>query len=258
MKIAPAVSIVLPLYKPTGNWANQFVKNVSALNEELQGIDIHYIVVHDGPPTEHLLSTFEVIAEAIESIQFLHYKENRGKGYALRLGVLQAITPYVITTDFDFPYVKEDIAELFSKLQLGYEVVIGKRNRSYFSQLPVKRKVISKTYAWVNRLFFNLPVYDTQSGLKGFNVNGRSVFLQTRISRFLVDTEFLIRTTKKGLLVDVIDVNLRPDVSFTNFGWGVLKTETRNLLYLIRLQATLRKKSSRRELSASSSILSRN
>lgn len=177
---------------------------------------------------------------ASDTIRFYCYAQNRGKGYALRYGVKQAQSPFVLIMDVDFPYEFENIRDVIAALQAGYEVVAGRRTSPYFSRLPLKRKLISRSYTLCNRLLFDLPVHDTQSGLKGFNCKGKMVFLQTKINRFLVDTEFLLRASKQCLNIKVIDVHLRPHVTFSNFGLNVLHTELQNLISLVWLQQRLK------------------
>ncbi|RYY92933.1 MAG: glycosyltransferase family 2 protein [Chitinophagaceae bacterium] len=239
--ISHTVSVVLPLYNPKGAWAEGFVQNVQRLNACLPAEKIRYIVVHDGPASDKTISTFEVIQELLPDVHFCNYHSNRGKGFALRHGVRQSETEYTVMVDFDFPYALENVVTVIADLRLGMDVVVGRRSADYFRSLPLKRKLISRGYSFANRLLFQLPVYDTQSGLKGFNRRGRAVFLETVIDRFLIDTEFLIRTARQRLSVSVIEVHLRPHVSFSNFGWSVLKTESKNLLRLVRLNRELRR-----------------
>ncbi|GAA4342227.1 glycosyltransferase family 2 protein [Flaviaesturariibacter amylovorans] len=236
------VSVVLPLYNPKGTWAEGFVQHVRNLNAALPAERIRYIVVHDGPAAPHVVSTFEVIAEVLPEVHFCQYHANRGKGFALRHGVRASQTEYTIMVDFDFPYALENILTVLADLQLGTDVVVGRRSSDYFSNLPLKRKLISRGYSLANQLLFQLPVYDTQSGLKGFNRSGRAVFLQTVIDRFLIDTEFLLRAARQRLRVGVIEVHLRPHVTFSNFGWKVLRAETRNLWRLVRLNRELHRR----------------
>lgn len=235
-------SIVLPLYKPAGNWITQIINNINSLNAQLPAdVAVKYIVVHDGPVCKNIAVGFSLISELIGNIEFISYDQNRGKGYALRAGVKVADTPYVLITDFDFPYQHQNLITLMGFLKRGNDLVIGKRSVSYFKKLPVKRKIISKLYYLLNRTFFNLPLYDTQSGIKGFNATGKEVFLETTIDRFLIDSEFILRCHKKRLLIKVIDIELRPNVIFSNFGFSVIKTELKNFLKLLRLNSSLNK-----------------
>lgn len=235
-------SIVLPLYKPKDNWISLFINNITSLNAQLPAdTAVKYIVVHDGPVCKSVSDAFCLIADLFDNICFISYDKNRGKGYALRTGVNRADTPYVLITDFDFPYQHQNLLTLMEYLKRGTDLVIGKRSKTYFNELPVKRKIISKIYHLLNRTFLSLPLYDTQSGIKGFNATGKEVFMQTTIDRFLIDSEFILRCHKRKLCIKVIDIELQPNVIFSNFGLKVIKTELKNFLKLLQLNSSLKK-----------------
>lgn len=233
------ISVVLPLYKPQRDWPQQLLQNKRRLEAFLPEVSFSYVVVHDGPVCVETEKVMQAMQEACTNLTFYTYSQNQGKGHALRYGVGRTTTPFVLTTDFDFPYELENIRQVVAGLKEGYAVVTGRRTRDYFSCLPLKRRIISRLLALGNRLFFTLPVNDTQSGLKGFNQAGKAVFLQTTVKRFLVDTEFLLRLSKSKLPVKVIDVHLRRGIVFSDFGTKVLKTEAQNFLSLLRLQRQL-------------------
>jgi hypothetical protein len=90
-------------------------------------------------------------------------------------------------------------------------------------------------------MFLDLPLYDTQSGIKGFNTAGKNVFLQTTINRFLIDTEFILRSSRDNISIKQIDISLEPYVVFSNFGVKVIRTEMNNFLKLLYLNRTLKK-----------------
>ena len=232
------VTIVLPLYKPDGDWVSQLISRIRDLDLFLTGqATIRYIVVHDDAADQRLISLFERIMDDLHHVSFVTYGENRGKGYALREGVKLSQTPYTILLDVDFPYKKENIATLISLLQSNrYDMVVGKRSSSYFKQLPLKRKVMSKLFSLLNRLVLQLPLSDTQSGIKGFNEKGKAVFLQTSIDRFLVDTEFVLLGSRQGLRIRTMDIELRSGVTFSNFGSSVILTELKNFSRLLLLR----------------------
>ncbi|MEI9944696.1 MAG: glycosyltransferase family 2 protein [Chitinophagaceae bacterium] len=237
-----AITIVLPMYHPKGEWPKQFIENVRDLNASLSpALQLEYIVVHDGTPDQSAIDSFKDICQHHKEIKFTWYKKNQGKGYALRYGVALSSFPNVLTMDFDFPYCKESIIEMIGLLHQGHDVIVGKRSSDYFQQIPTKRKIISKTCSWLASSFLGLPLKDTQSGIKGFNEKGRAVFLQTTIKRFLVDTEFILRASKKNLNMKTIQIQPKPDLSFSNFGFRVIKTETGNFLKLLYLNQSLAK-----------------
>ena len=238
-----SVSIVLPLYNPPERWYEQFQKNIKEWNDYLSPAEkVEYIVVYDGDPVWEVKEQFKWIVDNYKEVRFLTYKINKGKGHALRHGVRHAVADTILTVDFDFPYQKESAGEMIKLLREGNDVIIGKRSKEYFTQIPFKRKVISKVFSSVATFFLGLPLKDTQSGMKGFNKKGKEVFLETTINRFLVDTEFVLRAWKKDLLMKIIEIQPKPYLSFTNFGMKVIKTESRNFLKLLYLKRVLQKK----------------
>lgn len=229
------ISFVLPLYKPNPNWHNRFLENVAKTKLIFpSSVNLEFIVVNDGFETPELLNLFDVISESYPNVSFVSYPENMGKGFALRTGVENASAPYIILTDFDFPYDHRDLLTMYQDLQKGYEVVTGKRNHTYYKKLPMKRWLISKGCSWLNRNFLSLYINDTQSGIKAFNDAGKKAFLATTINRFLIDTEFLQLVTQRGLRLKVNEVSLREEVEFSNMGYAVLKTELKNFAQLVR------------------------
>jgi glycosyltransferase involved in cell wall biosynthesis len=198
-------------------------------------LSIQYVVVNDGSETEHLLSLFDVIQQSEKNVKFISYQENMGKGYALRTGVAASSAPIVITTDLDFPYESKDIRNVYALLTSGNEIVTGKRKAEYYTATPLKRKLLSKACIAMNKHLLKLPLGDAQSGLKGFNKNGKNLFLQTTINRFLVDTEFLVLANKQKLGVAVLELNLKNGIKFSSMGWKVLVAETRNFYRIFKM-----------------------
>jgi dolichyl-phosphate beta-glucosyltransferase len=228
------LAIVLPICKPKVGWPAVLISNIQDVQKTLPGVAIQFIVVNDGYETPQLLSLFEILNETYPFIHFISYPINMGKGYALRTGVKYASTKYIITTDFDFPYENDNLATTYEKLLKGSDIVAGRRMQEYFTSIPFKRKVISKSCIWLNKTLLKLPDGDTQSGLKGFNQKGRRLFLFTRINRFLVDTEFLHLAYKRNYAVSTIDLKLKPEIRFSAMGIKILFTETKNLFSIFR------------------------
>ena len=110
-----------------------------------------------------------------------------------------------------------------------------------------KRKIISRACILLKKRFLNLPMYDTQSGIKAFNAMGKEIFLETTINRFLADTEFILRSHKKNLSIKEIDLELEPYVQFSNFGLNVIKTELGNFFKLLYLSKKLKRTAARQQ-----------
>jgi dolichyl-phosphate beta-glucosyltransferase len=230
------LTIVLPMCKPKPGWEKSLKENMQLIDIEFNySISIQYIIVNDGFENEHLLSLFDVIQQSESNVKFISYHENMGKGYALRTGVAAASATVVITTDLDFPYESKDIRNVYALLTSGNEIVTGKRKAEYYVATPFKRKLISKACILMNRHLLNLSLGDAQSGLKGFNKKGKTLFLQTTINRFLVDTEFLVLANQQKLDIAILELNLKEGIKFSSMGWKVLLAEGKNFFRIVKM-----------------------
>lgn len=233
----PEIAVVTPLYNPGPGWKDTFTQHAGTLEAAIAGnARLKFIIVNDGSTGSVLHRELMELTQKMDNVSCVTYEKNEGKGYALRKGLSASNCSYTVVTDIDFPYDSDNITTIIAFLLRGYEVVTGVRNKTYFDQLPVKRKIISKTFISCNRLLFSLPVHDTQAGIKGFGPKGKAVFLETKINRFLADTEFMIRAKKQQLSFKSVSLQLRPGVIFSDFGTSTIFAECRNFLRLIRLQ----------------------
>lgn len=224
------------MYKPKVGWEKSLKENMQLIDIEFNySISIQYVIVNDGLETDHLLSLFDVIQQSEKNVKFISYPQNMGKGYALRTGVAASSAPIVITTDLDFPYESKDIRNVYALLTSGNEIVTGKRKAEYYTATPLKRKLISKACIAMNKHLLKLSLGDAQSGLKGFNKEGKNLFLQTTINRFLVDTEFLVLANKQKLNIAVLELNLKNGIRFSSMGWKVLFAESRNFYRVFKI-----------------------
>lgn len=204
-----------------------FRQVVSDLVEE-----VGLIVVNDGSPENATEENFRRLRENIPGVQVVSYTENRGKGYALRQGVLHSDADFHLVTDADFPYNIESMKRIVETLLQKGGIAAGNRDTGYYAHVPWFRRVISKVLRWTLRNVLRQPISDSQCGLKGFDNAGKKVFLETSIDRFLFDLEFLM-LAKDRVAVVPVPVELREGVVFSKVGLKILATEGRNFLKLL-------------------------
>lgn len=225
-----SVDVVLPCHNPANGWEQVLIDKHAELTKSL-GLPVRFIVVNDG-------SLHGVTSEAIGRLQaslpntvFVNNKENRGKGAAVRDGLVHADSSVVLYTDYDFPYEIHSVCDVVNLLREGYDIVIANRNKTYYSELTLKRKIMSYASRFLNYILLGLTHTDTQGGLKGFNQRGKFYLEHTRIDRFLFDTEFIYKASKDdGIFIAETSVNLRENVVLPNMRKGVLVEEFKNLL----------------------------
>lgn len=230
----PIVDLILPCYNPPPDWQATVFTYFNRLQALLTDVELRLTIANDGSEQHVGAEAQQQLRRYIPTAQIVGYEKNRGKGYALRHAVGQCTAPYIIYTDYDFPFELESIKNVADALLNHADIVVGNRSNSYYKQLPMKRKIMSKVSRCLNKYLLRIPACDTQGGLKGFNRKGREIFLQTKIEQFLFDTEFIFKASRhKDLTLQVVPIQTREGVIFSNMGAKVLLKELKNFLQIL-------------------------
>lgn len=237
MQTTAQLCIVVPCFNPSEAWGISFASRYRELTDSLAKfpVNISLTLVNDGYPSGIRPVVLDQLPGLIAGINIVSYEENRGKGYALRQGIAASNGDFYLITDADFPYTLDSMAAVVEHLLSNGGIAAGNRDLAYYAHVPQFRKLLSKSLRWMLRNMLQLQVTDSQCGLKGFDQNGKKVFLETTIDRFLFDLEFLL-LAKQRVQVDPVPVELRPGVVFSKVGWKILATEGRNFLNLFLRQ----------------------
>ena len=221
-----SLDIILPVYNPAQGWAEDLIRQFREFENRIsERFDAHLIIVDDGSSKD--LNTDKAILEAaISNLDYLGYKKNKGKGFALRKGVAHGQSDYTIYTDHDVPYTYGSMEEVLKSLTRdNIKVVIGHRDAKYYSDLPWFRVKVSHYLKTINRFILGLNTDDTQCGLKGFHGNAKKIFLETKTNRFMIDIEFLRRLKRAKIPVTVLDVKSRENVQMSTLKFRTLFSE---------------------------------
>lgn len=160
------ISIIMPCFR-----GEEYIERSirEAENEFIKFIDnFEIIIVVDGI----LDKTMEIVsrlAEEYGNIKVYGYENNKGKGYAIRYGMEKAKGAYAFMLDSDLDYDPSSLEKfLVIAIESRADIVVGNRRdvRSTFVY-PLTRKVSSYIFnAYVNILFRDLDIPDTQAGVK--------------------------------------------------------------------------------------------
>lgn len=231
------LDIILPCFNPPDGWADTVEQKLKEIYSFIKPEEVGLILVNDGSKKPIEDAALAKLKELNPHFKFKSYPQNRGKGFALREGVRMSESNFCIYTDIDFPYTADSFASVLKALEDGGDVVISKRSENYYEKTPFLRKIISKVLKSVIRVFLKLPTTDTQAGLKGFNLKGKSCFLDTKINRYLFDLEFVYLAARKNdLNKKIVNVELRPDVKFSKMHTGILIGESLNFFRIIMMR----------------------
>jgi dolichyl-phosphate beta-glucosyltransferase len=192
----PHLSIVIPAY----NEADRILNSLEAIEKYVQGKDIsvEIIVVDDGS----IDNTVQVVS-AQARVRVIPNGRNRGKGYSVRRGVLEARGELVLFTDADLSAPIEEADKLLAAMASSHaDAVVGSRalQRQLIGvhQSPF-REWGGRFFNVLVRIFSGLRIYDTQCGFKLFRrETTRRAFELQRSERFGFDPEVLFLIQRFG------------------------------------------------------------
>jgi glycosyltransferase involved in cell wall biosynthesis len=200
---SPELSIVIPAFNEEKRLprALERIREYFSLRPGgLNGIEV--LVVDDGS-SDATLRIAQEWSERIPGWRLVSNGENRGKGYSVRHGMLEARGRVAMFTDADLSSPIEECEKLFSAISSGSDFAIGSRaiDRSLIAVRQARyREVAGIIFNGFVRLFTGLPFHDTQCGFKAFlREPSRVVFEQQRIEGFGFDPEILFLANRHGL-----------------------------------------------------------
>ena len=207
----PELSIVIPAY----NEERRLPQTLRRVREYLstRPASAEVIVVDDGS-SDRSAAVVEEWRSKFAGLRLLSNGRNRGKGYSVRHGMLEARGRIVLFTDADLSAPIEEADKLLAALG-DYEVAIGSRGVDpsliEVHQSPL-RELAGKVFNAVVRAVTGLDFTDTQCGFKAFvREHARIVFEQQRIERFGFDPEILFLAKRHGLRAIEIPVRWAHD-----------------------------------------------
>ena len=208
----PSYSIVIPAYNESGRIPATLDSVISCVRSH--GWNAEIIVVNDGSSD----NTAEVVLEIARSapeLRLIQNPGNRGKGYSVRSGILQALGEVVMFTDADLSSPMEEAERLFAAIAAGADIAIGSRwlesSRQTHRQ-PLYRQGFGRCFNGVTRAIMQLPFADTQCGFKAFTRHAaQTVFQLQTIERWGFDPEILFIALKRGFRVVEVPVSWAHD-----------------------------------------------
>jgi len=219
-----SLSIIIPAYNEESTIAgtlreiNSYIKD-NAISSEI-------IVVDDGSwdTTKHVLNKLE---PEIPNLKVLHHETNKGKGAAVRTGMLTARGERILFTDADNSTPITELPNLNKSLDEGFDIAIASRavpGAVRVVHQPTYRELGGKLLNLFIRMFAVPKIRDTQCGFKLFKRRAaKTIFSMTFINRFSFDVEVLYLARKLGYKVAELPVRWthHPDSKVHPFRDGV-------------------------------------
>ena len=205
-----SLSIVIPAYNEERRLPPTLDRILEYLKSE--GFSDWEVLVVDDGSRDRTADVVRHYGASDERIQLIENPGNRGKGYAVRSGMLQAVKDWVLVTDADLSAPIEELSRLTDGVRLqDAAVAIGSRavDRSLVTvHQPAFREFSGRFFNIVMRLVTGMPFRDTQCGFKLFRRDAaQAVFSRQRIEGFGFDVEDLMIARTLGF--KVIEVGVR-------------------------------------------------
>jgi glycosyltransferase involved in cell wall biosynthesis len=200
-------SIVIPAYNEEARIGATLERVMSCVQARNWAAEV--LVVNDGSADR----TAAIVSEAARryaNLRLIENGVNRGKGYSVRNGILQARGEIVMFTDADLSAPMEEAERLFAAIRQGADIAIGSRwldrSRQTLRQ-PIYRRFFGRCFNLLTRMVMDLPLADTQCGFKAFRCEvARTIFSRQQIERWGFDPEILYIALRRGYKVREVPV----------------------------------------------------
>ena len=205
---SPLFSIVIPAHNEQNRLPRTVLETVSWCAEHLDGFEM--IIVDDGSRDE-TLTLARLFSRQIENIRVVACP-HRGKGEAVRMGMLNAEGDYVLFMDADGATPVCEIPKLIHALNAGADIAIGSRAVRENGETVVVtrwyRKVIGRIFSRIVNALLIPGIADTQCGFKMFRRKTiPDIFPRQKIEGFAFDVEILFLAGQFGFSVVEVPVN---------------------------------------------------
>lgn len=194
------ISVVIPAF----NEEKRIELTLKKVEQFLsQNFDKYQIIIVDDCSTDN---TNKIVSK-YKNVQILRNKKNRGKGYSVKRGILNAKYPLVLFSDADLATPIEELGKFMNYIK-DFDVVIASRNlKQSIVKQTSSRKLIGATFSLLVNLIVLRGFKDTQCGFKLFrtDVAKKIVSLQT-LNGFSFDVEILFIAKKLGYKIKELPV----------------------------------------------------
>jgi dolichyl-phosphate beta-glucosyltransferase len=203
------ISIIIPAY----NEGKKVYESVSAIHAYMisEKFDNFEIIISNDGSKDDTLTWAENIKMQLDKIVVLN-NQHKGKGAAVKAGMLSATGDYLIFTDADLSTPVDEISKMVDMLK-NYKAVIGSRKEAESNILikqPMHRRIMSNVYANLASKVIGKKFSDTQCGFKGFHkALANIVFSDLENEQWSFDVELLRMIVQMDIEIGVLPIKWR-------------------------------------------------
>jgi len=200
-------SLIIPAYEE-GDRLRECIFQVKR-TLSLIGLDFEIIVVDDG--SQYKTYGAAKSLEDDPKVRFFRNKANMGKGYAVKKGFQKSTGDIIAYMDVDIGCTlkPQQMAYYLKRLNSSDVVIASKRHPLSKINYPLHRRILSRAFNILVRLFFRLPLSDTQCGFKVFKRKAlEDAMPRLRVKRYAFDVELLVSIHRRGYKIEEAPLNI--------------------------------------------------
>lgn len=209
------ISFIIPCYNEEKRLSKTFEALRLAQGKPFRGLKLSEIIFVDDGSTDR---TFEKIQKWISQhsqefnnkLSLISYKPNRGKGYAIKEGMLESTSDYALFFDADISTPLSEIKKFLPYFKKGAPIVVGTRKNGASTVLvhqPLYRELLGRTFTKIAQIVLGIEVTDFTCGFKAFSKNAAlQIFKNAKINGWGYDAEILFLAKKGGFSVYEVPV----------------------------------------------------
>jgi glycosyltransferase involved in cell wall biosynthesis len=205
------VSIIVPAYNESAHIDQSLRTILRSISSFAPDHEI--ILVDDGSSDATWRKAAQVEHSASGAVRILRYERNLGKGHALACGTRSATGKFIVFIDADLDLHPDQIPRFFERMFTSHaDAVIGSKwHPNSVVKYPAWRRLLSLSYYGLVRSLFDLPVRDTQTGLKLFRTAPLKLAIDCAlVKKFAFDVELLAIMHRFGNRIVEAPVKLQP------------------------------------------------
>lgn len=201
------LSVIIPTYKEE----KRVSRTLLAVDEYLSKQQYEYeIIVSDDGSTDKTVEIVKNLQNMVKNLKIIGKKENHGKGFAVKQGMLEAKGEYRLFMDADNSTSIDQVEVFLPFFKEGYDIVIGSRamkGTQIKKHQPLLKELAGKMGNKVIQLVAVPGISDTQAGFKCFSAQAaESIFSKTNIERWGFDIEALALARKFNYKIKTVPI----------------------------------------------------
>jgi dolichyl-phosphate beta-glucosyltransferase len=194
------LSVIIPVY----NEGKIIRRNLQTVDDYVQTLGLEYeiIIVNDGSKDD----TLEQIAPMLGAhISLINYAENKGKGFAVNRGMMEACGRYRLFMDMDLSTELTEIPKFLQYMREGRcDICVGNRNsiQLWAQKRPWHRALLGEIFAFLSSVSSGCPLEDFTCGFKIFTAQAcEKIFPRQSIYNWAFDTQLIAIAHHRGLRI---------------------------------------------------------